>query len=380
MSTWDSDGDWPHIGKGNFIAVTQSGFRSPVVSELPSDVAIVAVAIAASLTVVLFLYSLGLRAARILHDRDLEQLRIRWWPIIARATMTDELAKKSDLLALRRGSRTKLLREWCRFRTLVRGNSSISLGLLAKELGLLRVARRLLCRRSVSNKLLAIQALGFLRDLESWNEIEALLKHKNITISITAATALVYINAIAAIRLIIPMIGKRPSWPRTQIGRILNLAGPDAVTGPLCRAIESADSGEAVCLLQFYESAFMNDIDSLVAQLLISRCEPDLIAAALKSVRGQLPNRMIEGLAKHKAWFVRMQAANLLGRFGRREDYRILEPLLSDTEWWVRYRAAQAITKLPFLGPNALRKLRDRQQDPYARDILRQALAEAGMA
>ena len=89
---------------------------------------------------------------------------------------------------------------------------------------------------------------------------------------------------------------------------------------------------------------------------------------------------MVEGLAKHKVWFVRMQAANLLGRFGRREDYRILEPLLSDTEWWVRYRAAQAITKLQFLGPHALRNLRDRQQDPYARDILSQALAEAGLA
>ncbi len=351
-----------------------------MVSELPSNVAVLAAAVAAAVAVILFLYSLGLRVAHILHDRDLARLRVRWWPVIARATMTDGLDKKRELRALRRGSRTKLLREWCRFRTLVRGSSSSSLELLAEELGLLRVARRLLHRRSVSNRLLAVQALGFLRDDESWIEIEVLLDHQNITVSITAATALVHINAKEAIGLIIPMIGKRPSWPRTQVGRILNLAGPDTVTGPLCRAIETADFDEAVCLLQFYESASINDIDSLVAQLLISRSEPALLAAALKSVRGQLPNSMIEGLAKHKVWFVRMQAASLLGRFGRREDYRILEPLLSDTEWWVRYRAAQAITKLPFLGPNALRKLRDRQQDPYARDILRQALAEAGMA
>ena len=350
-----------------------------MVSELPSGVAVLAAAVAVSLTVVLFLYSLGLRIAHILHDRDLERLRIRWWPIIARATMAGDLDKKSDLLALKRGSRSKLLREWCRFRTLIRGSNN-SLDLLAQELGLLRVARRLLHRRSVSNKLLAIQALGFLHDDESWNEIEALLEHQNVTISITAAAALVHINAKKAIGLIIPMIGKRPTWPRTQVGRILNLAGPDAVTAPLCRAIETADSDEACCLLQFYESAFINDIDSLVAQLLITRSEPVLIAAALKSARGQLPDGMIDGLAKHKAWFVRMQAANLLGRFGRREDYRILEPLLSDTQWWVRYRSAQAITKLPFLGPNALRKLCDRQQDHYARDILQQALAEAGMA
>ena len=348
-------------------------------SELPSDVAITAVTIVASLTVVLFLYSLALRAARILHDRDLERLRIRWWPIIARATMTDDFSGKSDLLALRRGSRIKLLREWCRFRMLVRGSSCSSLGLLAEELGLLRVARRLLQRRSVSNKLLAVQALGFLRDDESWNEIEALLKDENVIISITSATALIHINAKRAIGLIMPMIGKRPSWPRTQVGRMLNLAGPDTVTASLCHAIEIADSEEARHLLQFYESAFMNDIDSLVVRLLIARNEPALISAALKSVRGRLPSKMIADFTKHKVWFVRMQAANLLGRLGRREDYQIIEPLLSDAEWWVRYRAAQAITKLPFLGPNALRKLCDRQQDPYARDILRQALAEVGM-
>jgi HEAT repeat protein len=247
-------------------------------------------------------------------------------------------------------------------------------------MGLVRVARRLLHRRSVGNKLLAVQALGFLRDTESWNEIEGLLEHQNITISITAATALVNINAKEAVGLIIPIIAKRPSWPRTQVGRILNLAGPEFVTGPLCHAIETAAPDEACHLLQFFESASTNDIDSLIAKLIISRSEPALVAAALKSVRGQLPTTMIEKLAKHKVWFVRMQAANLLGRFGRREDYRILEPLLSDAEWWVRYRAAQAIVKLPFLGPNALRKLRDRQEDRYAHDILRHALAEAGLA
>lgn len=351
-----------------------------MVSELSSNVAVLAAVVAASLTVVLFLYSLGLRVAHILHDRDLARLRIRWWPIIARATMTDDLDEKSDLLMLKRVSRAKLLREWCRFRTLVRGDSCKSLERLAEELGLLRVARRLLRRRSVGDKLLAVQALGFLRDDESWNEIEVLLEHQNISISITAAAALVHINADKAIGLIMPMVGKRQTWPRTQIGRILNLAGPDVVTDPLCRAIESADSDEACRLLQFFESASVNDIDSLVARLLTTHSDPALVAAALKSVRGQLSSGTIADLSKHEVWFIRMQAANVLGRFGRREDYRILEPLLSDSEWWVRYRAAQAITKLPFLGPNALRKLRDRQEDPYARDILGQALAEVGIA
>ena len=135
-----------------------------------------------------------------------------------------------------------------------------------------------------------------------------------------------------------------------------------------------------MCLLQYFESAYMNEVDSLATSLLTTRSNPGVLAAALKAVRGHLPDPVINRLATHKVWYVRMQAANVLGRFGRREDYAVLEPLLSDSEWWVRYRAAQAMTKLPFLGPNALRKLCDRQQDRYARDAMQHALAEAGLA
>lgn len=351
-----------------------------MVSEAPLGVALWAALIAAALTIVLFIYSLGLRVAHVLHDRDLARLRARWWPVIARAAIAEDLDENCDLGALKHGSRTKLLREWCRFRTHVKGNGGRSLELLADELGLLRVARRLLRRRSVSSKLLAIQALGFLRDAESWEDIKSLLYHQNITISITAASALVHIRAREAIDLVIPMISRRPSWPRTQVGRLLNLAGPEIVTARLCHAIRSADVEEALRLLQFYESASMREFDLLVAELLTSRTEPALMAAALKAVRGQLPEGVVVNLARHPIWFVRMQAANLLGRTGRREDYPILEPLLADLEWWVRYRAAQAVVKLPFLGPHALRKLRDRQKDTYARDILCQAMAEAGLA
>ena len=58
----------------------------------------------------------------------------------------------------------------------------------------------------------------------------------------------------------------------------------------------------------------------------------------------------------------------------------MLESLLDDKEWWVRYRAAQAIASLPFLGPNQLRQIRDRQTDRYAGDMLQQCFAEVGIA
>jgi hypothetical protein len=55
----------------------------------------------------------------------------------------------------------------------------------------------------------------------------------------------------------------------------------------------------------------------------------------------------------------------------------LLIDALSDTHWWVRYRAARALLALPDMKlevvENACRKL----QDQFAADILAQAIAEA---
>jgi HEAT repeat protein len=196
----------------------------------------------------------------------------------------------------------------------------------------------------------------------------------------TAATALVDIDADRAIPRIVPLIGRTARWPRTQVGRILNCSGPDIVSRRLCREIADAADEEAVRLLQFTESAYPGDVNAVAEQLLKTRDHPAVLSAALKAASGRIcPERLAE-LARHDVWYVRMQAAALLGRAGKPEDLTALEPLLSDGEWWVRYRTAQAMVASPYIGPNALRRIAKRQKDRYARDILQQALAEKSLA
>ena len=117
-----------------------------------------------------------------------------------------------------------------------------------------------------------------------------------------------------------------------------------------------------------------------MTDLLRESTDPGVLNASLKLVSGFSGVPRIASLTQHAAWFVRMQAAKVLGRIGQQEHLSILESMLDDREWWVRYRAAQAITSLPFLGPNELRRMRDRQTDRYAADMLQQTLAEAGLA
>jgi HEAT repeat protein len=76
---------------------------------------------------------------------------------------------------------------------------------------------------------------------------------------------------------------------------------------------------------------------------------------------------------------VRAHAAACLGKAGMKEDEEKLVALLNDAEWWVRYRAAQAIVNMPFSSVERIHELMGALNDRYARDILTQAVAEKGL-
>jgi HEAT repeat protein len=352
----------------------------PVNFSIPDNAAVIGAFAAASMAFVLFTVVLGLRVSHTLHRRRLQQLRATWWPIFAETAASEEFAADAPLPPVRFREKLMLLREWSRFRSLVMGQATISLNTLAGRLDMLPLARRNMKRRSVGHRLLGLQVVGQLGDRDSWDAIDATVEDANIALAVTAATALTDIDPDRAIPRVIPLVGKFVRWPRTQVGRILNRAGPDIVSARLCREIVDAPLDAAILLLQFADSAFAGDINAVAEELLKSRREPAALSAALKAARGRIcPERVVE-LTRHDVWYVRMQAATFLGRAGNVDDLAALEPLLSDREWWVRYRAAQALVASPFLGPNALRRIGARQQDQFARDILQQALAEKGLA
>jgi hypothetical protein len=80
----------------------------------------------------------------------------------------------------------------------------------------------------------------------------------------------------------------------------------------------------------------------------------------------------------HRSWQVRVQAVNVLARLGGASDYKVLLPLLSDPEWWVRYRTAKALCALPGVEISRIKGLSKEHDDAFARDMLVHVLAEAG--
>ncbi|MDH3442118.1 MAG: HEAT repeat domain-containing protein [Gammaproteobacteria bacterium] len=351
-------------------------------SELDTTTTIALWSIAAVLvtTVVLFVYTMGLRYATIVGDQRRRRFREHWREVFAAAALCIDDAQELELPKFTQADHTDLLEEWNRARSIVDGSAAANLIVLAQRAGIPQLAAELFQRHRVQSRIMAVQTFGHLQDKAHFNAILELLDDPNTALSITAATSLIEIDAARAILKVVPMIRTRRDWPKNKVSILLREAGSELISEPMYRVIRSAESEDMPFLLQFARLVENEVRDALVEELIRESNDPGVLTAALKLVSGYRGVPRIAALTQHKDWIVRMQAAKVLGRVGQREHLGILESLLDDPEWWVRYRAAQSISSLPFLGPNELRALQERQTDRFAVDILQQSFAEVGLA
>ncbi len=331
-------------------------------------------------TLVLFIYTIGLRIAMIVATKRRRQFVLSWRDIFASAMLSPSVAENSALPQMRHRDRIDLLEEWNRARSIVDGSAATNLITLAHRTEIPTQAHRLLHKRRVSAKILAVQTFGHLRDNSTRDELHKLVSHENTALSITAAVALTEIDPDFAIKTVVPLIEIRRDWPKNRVSNLLRIAGSERISEPMYRAIRSADARGKTYLLQFARLVEAEVLDALVEDLIRNSEDPGVLNAALKLVSGFRGVPRIAALTQHDTWYVRMQAAKVLGRIGQQEHVSLLETLLDDPEWWVRYRAAQSVASLPFLGPNQLRQIQHRQTDRFATDILQQAFAEVGIA
>ncbi len=348
--------------------------------DLPTTLALWSIAGAVVTTLVLFVYTMGLRLATMSAKRRRDAFLLEWRSVFAAALMSAETARTIALPPLKRGDSVYLLEEWNRARDIVDGDAVDNLIELAARTRIPEYAERLLGQRRLRARILAVQTIGHLRDMRFRDDIVELVDADNPALSITAAMALTEIDPGKAVDVVVPRINERRDWPKNRVAQALRLAGSERISEPMYRAIRAAEPAGQSYLLQFARLVESEVLDALIEDLLKSSSDPGVLNAALKLVSGYRGVPRVARLTQHDAWFVRMQAAKVLGRVGQPEHLELLEDLLDDREWWVRYRAAQAVTQLPFLGPNQLRQLKNRLSDRYARDMLQQCFAEAGLA
>jgi HEAT repeat protein len=323
------------------------------------------------------LYTLELRVQRRFRERRRARVIAHWRVIIANAVTGADDGAIPPRLPQRQ--RKEVLRLWNYTRSMIEGAAAERLIALADRLGLRDFARKQAKQTHLGTRLTALQALGHLRDTDTFGEILAATDDDNTLVAITAAEALAEVDPARAVAVLIPKLARRRDWPRTHVFHMLEKAGSAVVNEPLYRCIRAASDEDAAYLLQFAEIAEFDVRDAMATELLRSRSDPELLAAALKVASGHGDMARLDGFLEHPVWYVRMQATALLGRIGRFEDVGRLEKRLSDEEWWVRYRAATALVRLPTLTRPALERIRSQLRDPYAGDALEQAMAEAAI-
>ena len=228
-------------------------------------------------------------------------------------------------------------------------------------------------------RLIAINALGRLQEAGAWEALARLARADDPVLSFAAARALLRIDARPALDLLLAPMVQRHDWPLARVGALLDELGPTLVTPPLTTLLVARPRGSLDRVMKLARFGERDRIATIVRGWLSStHAEPEVLMAALGYVEEAEDLPWVTGAAKHDDWRVRMAAARALGRAGGRDQLAILLDLLRDPTWWVRYHAAQAVTRLRGLEEFEMDALHEDLKDAYAADMLALALSQMG--
>jgi HEAT repeat protein len=281
----------------------------------------------------------------------------------------------ASLPPLRRTERLPFLRLWAHLQGSLRGEANEALNEVARRLGIDAYARGLLVRGNRPARLLSALVLGHLHDRAAWPALLRMAGQPDNTVSLTALWALVRVDPPAAADYMVPLFIAREEWALSLAAGILQQASEPAASA-LTRLLPQLKEDKLPRALRIAEALHLALPATVLGTALRSPAMP-VVIAGLRGVRTPETLPEVRSLLAHADWQVRVQAARALGRVGERADAERLVQLLGDREWWVRYRAAEALLELPALSRADLDALRASLTDRFAADMLSQAMAES---
>src|SRR4026207_627811 len=240
---------------------------------------------------------------------------------------------------------------WNSLQESIKGDASGQLNDVARRTGMDTVAVRFLHTGRLRLQLLAVATLGHLKEVSVWEELVRLAHAHNAFLAIEAARAMVRLRPTAAIPRLLPLISTRRDWSPLKVMALLNEAGADLVAAALAQAAVSAPPPIAARLFRLGAALRSHYSVPIIRQLMNEQeLAEDVIAASLFffgacSDPRDLP--LVRVYLNHPTWYIRVQAVTALGKIGLEEDEARLIGLLGDSYWWVRYRAAEALSNLP---------------------------------
>lgn len=247
---------------------------------------------------------------------------------------------------------------------------------IAEAVGARRMIRRRLDRGNVLGKFLALRTLGHLGDPADYEDVLAHLDERRTYLCAAAARALVHIDPVRAPRDVLSRLAVRTDWPIPLFCGVLADADPGPVLAWVRAELPRLAPGPLVRLMPLLSILDPASTEDLLRDLLSPDRDPEVLCAALKRVSRPSLAPLVRRACGHPLWTVRTQAAAALGRMGGMPGRYALFRLLGDRQWWVRYRAAQALCATRLGRADEIRRMVAALHDPYAHDAVEHALAE----
>ena len=298
-----------------------------------------------------------LRFIRLAKERRRRNVTAIWRPLLAQCVVE----VPETLPQLKPRDHLVFLYLWNHCYESIRGDARAQLNELARRTKSDQLAKQLLHARRLRRRLLAIVTLGHLQERSIWNELVAMLRADNAFLSLVAAKALLTIDAQAAVPLLIPVISRRADWSPLKVVAMFSAVGADIAADTIAKAACQASPEIGSRLIRHLAATQSQQGLPPLRALLREDSPSDDILAACLFLFGECSDprdaATVRAHLSHPTWYVRLQAALALGKMGIEEDEPLLITLLDDEHWWVRHRAAEALSNLPWMTAERMTRL-----------------------
>lgn len=256
---------------------------------------------------------------------------------------------------------------------------------LAARLGIGdHLAHRALNAKWRPNRLRALSALVDLATLEQRDTFRRLLSEKNTHIRVNAVRGLARIRDLESVPIVLDLAATMRQWEAARTIDALLEMGPGAVA-PTVDWIErqraqGAPASKMVVLAARLLGLIGDPSAEPVLIDLLSSHNPEWrisAASALEHVGSEAAVEPLRLAIHDDDWRVRARAVVALGALAEPTVVGEVAQLLTDSQWWVRQNAANALTRLPNGRAHLERAVTG--ADPYAADAALTALTSGGL-
>jgi HEAT repeat protein len=345
-------------------------------AEVPLELWYIGAASLSCIAFLLFASILLFRRSRLAAQHRQERIVHEWRPLLEQYVS----GALPTLPALTRRDHVVFLYLWNESFESTRETMTAPLVHVARTVGSPHLATELLESRQLSQRILAVVTLGRLQERSAWALISTLLTHHNSFLAFHAAQALLRIDTNAALALLLPILGQRHDWSPLKIVSMLTTVGQDLASEVLAKAAIQGDPTISPRLIRYLPVTRSPYCLPILREFLGNQPPSASMLAACLFVFGEFRDPvdlpLVRDHLSHQAWYVRVQAATALGKLGTAEDEERLIALFGDEQWWVRYRAGEALASLDSMTEDKLVRLQESLMTPEAQEILAPVLAK----